>query len=133
MDNGKCKATLEGVGQCRAWALTDKDYCYAHDPEGEEARIESARRGGLVKQIRIEHALEAVDVNTPKDVVKLLTVTINEVREGKIPLQIANTIGFLTGHLLRAFEVAEMDKKLDEIRGVITERTPPKTPTRGRR
>ncbi len=34
------------------------------------------------------------------------------------------TIGFLSGHLLRAYEMAELDNKLEEIKSVIDDRTP---------
>lgn len=130
METSKCKVILENGEQCKAWALTDKDYCYAHDPESEEARIESSRRGGLVKKDRTHQPLEPVDVVTAKDVVRLLTVTIEEVRSGKLDPRIANTIGFLAGHLTRAYEVAELEQKIDEIRAVVKERTPAKISSR---
>jgi hypothetical protein len=57
-----------------------------------------------------------------------LTVTIEEVRTGKLDPRIANTIGFLAGHLTRAYEVAELEHKVDEIRAVIKQRTPMKEP-----
>jgi len=86
------------------------------------------RNGGLVKKVRIDEPLTPVDIVTAKDVVRLLTVTIEEVRTGKLDPRIANTIGFLAGHLTRAYEVAELEHKVDEIRAVIKERTPMKNP-----
>ena len=120
----KCKQILESGKTCGAWALTEKEYCFSHDPESTEDKIEAVRRGGLAKQIRIEDELQAVEIASAKDVSNLLAVTIKEVREGKIPPQIANTIGFLSGHLLRAYEMAELDNKLEEIKSVIDDRTP---------
>lgn len=123
-DGKQCTATLDGGNQCGAYALTDKDFCFSHDPESKDAKQEATRRGGLVKQIKITHSLALVEVDTPKDVVTLLATTINEVRAGTLDPRIANTIGYLSGHLIRAFEVADMNTKLDEIRAVIQDRLP---------
>ena len=125
-DDRKCKHTLDDGKRCNAYALTDKDYCFSHDPESREAKAIATRNGGLVKQIKINGELQAIDVKTPKDVVKVLSTTIAEVREGKLPPQIANTIGFLSGHLLRAFEIAEMDDKVEEVKAVLLMRKPVK-------
>ena len=125
-DDKKCKYTLADGSRCKAYALTDKDYCFSHDPESREDKALAVRNGGLVKQIKINGELQTIDVKTPKDVVKVLSTTIAEVREGKLPPQIANTIGFLSGHLLRAFEIAEMDNKVEEVKAVLMMRKPVK-------
>jgi len=110
--------------QCGAWARHNKEFCFRHDPESKELSLEASRRGGLAKEIEIETPLEAIPVSTPKDVVILITKTINEVRAGKLDPRIANTIGYLAGHLIRAFEVAEIEGKVEEVRAVLLERKP---------
>jgi len=121
------QAILDDGEQCGAYARTDKEYCFSHDPESREAKLEAVKKGGLVKKVRVDQALATVVITSPRDIVTLLATTIEEVRTGRIDPRIANTIGFLAGHLTRAFEVAEMDQKLDEIRAVIKQRTPFKT------
>jgi hypothetical protein len=86
--------------------------------------LEASRRGGLSREVEIETPLEAVPVSTSKDVVTLLTRTISEVRSGRLDPRIANTIGYLAGHLIRAFEVAELAGKVEEVRAVLLERKP---------
>ena len=125
-DDKKCKYILDDGERCRAYALKDKDYCFSHDPESQEEKALAVRNGGLVKQIKINGELQTIDVKTPKDVVKVLSMTIAEVREGKLPPQIANTIGFLSGHLLRAFEIAETNDKVEEVKAVLMMRKPVK-------
>lgn len=110
--------------QCRAWARHDKEYCFRHDPESREVSIEASRRGGLAREIAVETPLEAIPVSTAKDVVTLITRTINEVRAGTLDPRIANTIGYLAGHLIRAFEVAELEGKVEEVRAVLIGRKP---------
>ena len=124
----QCKAILDDGEQCGAYARTDKEYCFSHDPESREAKLEAVHKGGLVKKVRITEPLTPVDLVTARDVVRLLTVTIEEVRTGKLDPRLANTIGFLAGHLTRAYEVAELEEKVDEIRAVIKARTPLKEP-----
>jgi len=55
-------------------------------------------------------------------VIKLLITTINEVRQAKMSPKIGNTISVLTNTLLRAYQLAYTDKKLDEVRAVLKER-----------
>ena len=120
----KCKQILDDGTQCGAWALTGKAFCFSHDPESRERKLEAVKRGGLAREIEIETPLARISVATPKDVVTLLAQTIHEVREGTLDPRIANTIGYLTGHLIRAFEVAELDGKMEEVRAVLIERRP---------
>ena len=124
MSDKKCKYTLDDGTQCGSWALKGKDFCFSHDPKSREAKLLAVRKGGLAKEIVIDTPLASIAVATPKDVVMLLAQTINEVRAGTLDPRIANTIGYLTGHLIRALEVAELDGKVEAIKAVLIERRP---------
>lgn len=50
---------------------------------------------------------------TARDVITLLEDTINGVRSGTIDVRIANCLGFLTDKLLKAYEVAELNDKVE--------------------
>lgn len=115
---------LDDGKRCNAYALKGKDYCFSHDPGSREKKAVAVREGGLVKQIKIDGVLTPITVNTPKDVVKLLSTTISEVRDGSLDPRIANTIGFLSGHLIKAFEVAKLEDKIDEVKAVLIPRKP---------
>ena len=123
-DDKKCKHTLDDGTSCGAWALKEKNFCFSHDPDSRERKLEAVRKGGLAREITIDTPLATIAVASPKDVVTLLAQTINEVRAGTLDPRIANTIGYLTGHLIRAFEVAELDGKMEEVRAVLIERRP---------
>ena len=122
----KCSFILESGRQCGAYALTNKDYCFSHDPESREKKALAVRKGGLAKAVIIPEVLEDIKVDTPDDVIILLGKTLKEVRAGRLPSQTANTIGFLSGHLIRAFEVARMNDKIEEVRAALEIRKPPK-------
>ena len=124
INDKKCKHTSDEGGRCNAFALKGKEFCFSHDPESRGKKLEAVKKGGLAREITIETPLAKVSISTPKDVATLLAQTINEVRSGTLDPRIANTIGYLTGHLIRAFEVAEIDGKMEEVRAVLVERRP---------
>jgi hypothetical protein len=126
IEDKKCKYIFDDGERCNAYSLKEKDFCFSHDPGSKEQKALAVRAGGLSKQIKITGELEAIRVETPGDVIKLLGATICEVREGRLPTQIANTIGFLSGHLLRAFELSETEAKVEEVKAVLMMRRPTK-------
>ena len=56
-----------------------------------------------------------MDINSAKDITKLLAETINQVREGNLDCRIANTIGFLAGVTLKAFEISKLEERIKKI------------------
>jgi hypothetical protein len=108
--------------QCGGYARTGKDYCFSHDPDSKEEKALAVKKGGAVKQTRVIGELEKVRVVEPSDLITLLAKTIGEVRAGVIDTRVANTVGFLSGHLLRAYEFAETAEKLEVVQAVITGR-----------
>jgi hypothetical protein len=120
----KCTQILESGDQCGAYARHGKALCFRHDPESRGLSLEASRKGGLVKELTLDTPLESIPVSTSKDVVMLLAQTINEVRAGTLDPRIATTIGYLSGHLIKAFEVAELEDKIAELNAVFFNRTP---------
>jgi len=113
--------TLSDGTQCGAWALQGKDFCFSHDPESREAKLEACRAGGLVKDIELDSPLEPIIVATPLEVVFLLSRTIDDVRSGKLDCRIANSIAYLSTSLLKAFELATLDSKAEQAKEIITQ------------
>jgi len=102
--------------------MDNKNYCFSHDPDSVEKKLLASSKGGLARVIKVDVPLEVITIATPGDVVNLLASTINEVREGKIDPRVANTIGFLAGHLIRALEIAEVNRKIEEVHAVLLKR-----------
>jgi hypothetical protein len=117
----KCKQILSDGSQCNAWVLTDKQFCFSHDPQSREAKLEAVRKGGSAKEVELEYPLQLIHISNPRDAVYLLARTIDEVRSGELDPRIANTIGYLAGHLIRAFEVAEVNEKAEQAKGLIAQ------------
>lgn len=118
----KCKATTRSGKSCKANALRDKDYCLAHDPDSKEKFREITRRGGKVKK-KVQVSLAPIQFKGDSGkVLDLLADTINRVRSKEIPPRIANTIGYLAGHMLKALEITEIESRLKKVERIVLER-----------
>jgi len=59
---------------------------------------------------------------TQKKVLDLLADTVNRVRPGEMPPRIANTVGYLAGHMIKALEMAELEDRLKKVERIVLER-----------
>ncbi|MFA6427226.1 MAG: hypothetical protein WCW16_02140 [Candidatus Magasanikbacteria bacterium] len=100
--------------QCLASAMKNSRFCFIHNPETKKERREAILRGGRMSK-KNRSRLPPVIINKPKDVVVLLATTINEVRSGLIELKIANCLGYLSGHLIKAMEVSDLGERVSKI------------------
>ena len=118
----KCKATNKKGKRCGAWALHGKDHCFIHDPESKEARALAVRKGGKVKK-KVQVSLAPIEFKgNAKEVLDLLADTVNRVRSGEMPPRIANTVGYLAGHMIKALEMAELEDRLKKVERIVLER-----------
>jgi len=107
--------------QCQAKAMKGCDYCFTHNPDTRAEKHLAVIKGGLnSKKVRLD--LKPLSIKTPQEVSMLIEDTINQVRSGKMPPNIANTIGYLAGHALKAIETADIKDKITELEAVIIAR-----------
>ena len=120
-----CKQTKDDGTACGAKAINGGEFCYFHSPDisDDEKRASQSKGGANRALTTISAPLPAMSLNVPYDAITLIADTINRVRAGELDVKIANCIGVLTGQLLKAFEVAKLNDKLDEIKRVIEKRT----------
>jgi len=110
----KCKAVTKEGKQCTSHPLRGRDYCFIHDPENGEARAIALSKGGhTAKKVQVH--LDPLTITTQKDVVNLLCDTINNVRSGAMPPRIANCVGYLAGHLLKALEASDLEERVERL------------------
>jgi len=112
----KCQTTKNNGQKCGSHAVVGGHFCYFHDPAiPKETKQLARKRGGKHNRPRVDIALSEIKVSAPCDVVRLLSQTISEVRKGEVDVRIANCIGFLSGHLIRAFEATDTEERLVEL------------------
>lgn len=100
--------------------MTGSEFCYFHNPAIQEAEKQKNRAtGGKNNAIKAIEPLEPLKINAAKDIVGLLVQTINEVRGGQIEVRLANCLGVLSGHLIKAFEISDLEKRIEKIEQAI--------------
>ncbi len=118
----QCTYVKANNEQCQANAMKGAEYCFTHNPQTREQHAAAVLAGGKNSSRKDVIELEPLQLHNPDNAIDLLEQTINGVRDGSIPPNIANTIGYLVGHLLKAIEAADLDKRLESIERVIFER-----------
>jgi hypothetical protein len=119
----RCSFIKPDETQCNANAMSGAEYCYMHNPAiSEEEKREAKQRGGQARALTITNPLPVLPINEPNDAVLLIADTINRVRAGELDIRTANCLGFLTDKLLRAFEVAKLNDRVEIIERVILEK-----------
>ena len=119
----KCEFIKPDGTKCEAHAIKDSEFCYFHNPDiSDEEKREAQTRGGQARALTIANPLPALQINKPEDTIVLLTDTINRVRAGELDIRIANSLGFLSDKLLRAFEITQLTEKVEVIEKLIIER-----------
>jgi hypothetical protein len=101
--------------------MKKSDYCFTHNPKTKKERAMAVQKGGLAIRRNYE-PLPPVHIENTKNITSLLVSTINDVRAGTIELRVANCIGYLAGHLIKAFEVSTIEERLVEVERVVLER-----------
>lgn len=114
----KCNFTKPDGNTCQANALKESKFCFSHDPNMRERKMAAVRKGGSSPR-KAYNPLPEVRIESVKDVVTLLSVTISEVREGSVELRVANCIGYLSGHLIKAFEISNLESRLEKLEEII--------------
>jgi len=119
----KCTHTKEDGVKCGANAMQGQEYCYLHNPaiSTDEKRL-AQTRGGANRGLTVIEPSEPLQLETAKDVRQLLADTINRVRAGRLNVKIANCLGILSGHLIKAIETENIEDRVEKIERVILER-----------
>jgi len=121
----QCEFIKKDNAQCQALAVNNSEYCYFHNKNSKQALKESSSKGGKTPK-KVFKPLPAMNISDSKSVVELLTTTINEVRKGDLDVRIANCLGFLSSHLLRAIEQSDVIVRIEKLENAIREK-PTKT------
>ena len=119
-----CTATARNGTACRAAALPGSHCCFFHSPKHAAARRNAQSRGGLANRIATLPA-DAPDVKVEDgaDVVKLLSLTINQVRRGEIDPRVANAVGYLSNIVLAATAQRDLETRIAELESLVKNRS----------
>ncbi len=112
--NGKCKAKTKAGRSCAAPAVRGSAFCALHSDPNRAAEL--GRKGGARNRKVCDGDVR--DVSVPEsagDVKRMLAETMADTRAGKIDPKLGSTLGYLGMSLLRAFEVADLEQRVERL------------------
>jgi hypothetical protein len=116
----QCKFTKDNWNQCNAHAMKDSDYCYLHNSNiSKQEKKDVQSQWGKANLHTIKKELPVIEVSDIKSIMCLLQDTVNRVRSWDMDIKVANCIWFLSSHLMKAYELEQIENKLDKVRQAI--------------
>lgn len=110
----RCEFIKPNGERCGADAMKNSRLCFFHNPKVKKAKREAVIRGGKSPK-KNYNPLEPIEIKDNKDVVKLIAQVINEAREGKIDIRLANCLFYGSGQLIKALEVADLEERVAKL------------------
>lgn len=119
-----CTEKTRSGEPCRAFAIAGSQYCFTHDPARAGQRAAAHSAGGKARHGRIIGPMKAssagpgaapVTLASVGDVVKLLECEVNSMLTLEPSLSRGQTIARLAMVFIKAFEVSEIEQRLDAL------------------
>jgi hypothetical protein len=118
-----CQALKKDGTPCTAPVAKGQRFCFHHDPERAEKAAEARRSGNeAARKAKTEPArsegrppLKKFNLNTLKDVKRLLASVINEFRTGKLTTDEARCLAYVGNVLVGAIKDGEVETRLKEL------------------
>ena len=108
--NHPCQTTRKDGRGCTARALTDSDFCFAHDPEKAAERDAARRRGGAGKARTAR--LEKLVPSSLKPALALLFDALREVHDGALTPAQGQALAAIAGAIGRLYQAGVLEERL---------------------
>src|SRR5262245_58936277 len=115
MRTPRCGHKKRDGGPCPNPARPGKRTCWVHDPELAVVRAEGRQRGGVNRSkptATLPPDSPDLPLKTVADVVAVLGQTINQVRTGRLAVNVGNCLGVLAVVLLKAIEGSDLEQRI---------------------
>jgi hypothetical protein len=110
----KCQFIKPDKTKCGGFAVKGDKYCFFHSQKYKKLRRKAIIKGG--KSLKRNYGrIDNIIIACSSDILRLLEQTINDLRQGKTSVRIANAIGYLSGIAFRAIEQYDLSKRLEII------------------
>ena len=112
--NRTCRAKTKAGRPCAAPVLSGSAFCSLHaDPERAAAL---GRKGGARNRKVYDGDVHNVSVpESAGDVKRMLAEAMADIRAGRMDPKLGSTLGYLGMSVLRAFEVADFEQRLERL------------------
>lgn len=115
--SNQCSYIKTDGSQCKAFAISNSNYCFFHVANGAAARFAGSRGGRKAVALARKKRLPPGPVNLRciEDILSLLEGSINEVRKGQVESRVANSVGYLANILIKAIEQGELQRRVQAL------------------
>ena len=112
-DTARCNATRRDGSRCKSPVVLPSGVCPMHDPERQRQVAGMRADGGKARgrARRFDRLMPA----TLRPTLALVLTAIDEVYEGTLPPAPAQAMSALAGAVVRLYEVAELEQRLDAL------------------
>lgn len=112
----KCKFKKSNGRKCRANAVNGSEFCWYHSPDiSEQKKRAVSSKGGKGSSQIDDIELPEVTLKDVQDIPKLIIDAIQNVRKNQMEIRKGSVIGYLSNILLKAYEVADIDVRVQKI------------------
>lgn len=111
----QCKANTKAGQRCQAWAVSDSDYCFMHDPASAKARAQARAAGGRARhgrRVGVTGDGDPVSLASVGDVLDLLQRTARDLFKLENSVSRARAVTSLCTAALKVFEVGELEERI---------------------
>ena len=100
-------------------------YCFHHTPGNEtkvrEAQVRGGKKGKPNQRMVLRNPREfRSDLLNLAGVSELLATVIQEVRSGELETDTARCLGYLAGHLIKALEKSNLERRVEDLEALMT-------------
>jgi hypothetical protein len=112
----KCKFKKSNGKKCGANAMHSSEFCWYHTPDisNQKKKLVSSKGGKGNSKIEVIK-LPAITIRTAQDIPDLIIDAIQNVRKNRMEIRKGSVIGYLSNILLKAYEVSDMESRVEKI------------------
>ena len=110
--SAQCEYSNNGKS-CKAYAVLDSKYCFAHDPANARKRAEARKKGGLHRRVIKRTQQEYYPIKSIKDVNMILESAINEARSLECSQSNLRTLAYLCQIALKGQELGSLEERVN--------------------
>ena len=132
VEKRKCKHIKDNKEKCKAYALSDSEYCLAHDerPEIAQIRANAGKLAGLSQKIlfpeviqgKLPEIVKPINIKKARDIKKAIVRTLQEIRFGRLDPDIGRTLLYGFNTLVNCIDKVELLQRIEALEKVVKQR-----------
>jgi hypothetical protein len=105
---------------CKAYAIHDSKFCFAHDPDSARKRAYARKKGGLNRRVIKRRDRPYRPIKSVEDINSILESAINEARVLEGSKSNLRTLAYLCQIAMKGQELGSLEERISAIEAQIT-------------